>query len=123
MSEQASNDPSEARPRFQFSLRTLMGFTAAVAPLLGMWSWRGELGVLQYFQGVANATVRPEIGFRAAAATTDTEGYVELNADLPMLIEECETIVGTLGKNWVSFENISAANSPRNQAERVRSGE
>ena len=55
--EQASNNPSEAHPRFQFSLRTLMAFTAAVALLFGMWSWLGELGVLYYFQGIAVCVV------------------------------------------------------------------
>ncbi len=168
--------PNPAEPfsgQFQFSLRTLMGFTAAVALLLGMWSWRGEQGVLNYFQGVAvcvvvlgavqrriglvvigllvlvgirvglsysirnssmgaatcswhamklpvkvvdantgrpiaAATVRPQAGFRAATAATDFEGYVELDADLPMLIEESGTIVGMISNRWISFESISA---------------
>ncbi|NQU21206.1 MAG: hypothetical protein HQ567_07985 [Candidatus Nealsonbacteria bacterium] len=170
-SEQAPNDPSETIPRLQFSLRTLMGLTAAVALLFGMWSWRGELGVLYYFQGVAvcvvamgavqrrirlvligllvlagihvglsysirhssihaswswhamtvpvkvvdantgrpvvNAAILPEIGFRADATTTDAMGYAELDANLPMLNEQCETIVGPQCTRWISFENIS----------------
>lgn len=47
--------PQEPPPvgRFQFSLRDLMLMVAAVALLLGMWNWRGERGLLEYFLGAS----------------------------------------------------------------------
>jgi len=35
----------------QFSLQTMFGMTAVVALMLGMWSWRREYGLWQFFVG------------------------------------------------------------------------
>jgi len=51
MDEQESDASSQSPWRFQFSLRTLLVMVAVVALLLGMWTWKGELGALQFFLG------------------------------------------------------------------------
>ncbi|MBN2022907.1 MAG: hypothetical protein JW809_08930 [Pirellulales bacterium] len=51
-SEPAPSPPA-ARFRLQFTLRTLLGFTAACALLMGMISWRRELGAFQFFLGAS----------------------------------------------------------------------
>lgn len=53
MPDEDQDAPRRPQKTLQFSLRTLFALTAACALLSGMWAWRAEQGVLDFFLGAS----------------------------------------------------------------------
>jgi len=62
--EKRSTGERQQASRFQFSLRTLLGLVAALSLLMGMWAWRGEYGLYQFFFGAGLCLVAVGIYLR-----------------------------------------------------------